>query len=76
MWETLAALPLVVDGYVVERLEREPSFGHDRGTDLVRLQGRGETGLGEDITILMPEGSAAPELPLAGEWTFPPIDSA
>ena len=70
MWEALAELPLVVDGYALQRLQGEPAFGHDRGTDLVRLQGGGETGLGEDITTYLPEGSAAPELPLAGEWTL------
>ena len=70
MWEALAELPLVVEGYALQRLQGEPAFGHDRGTDLVRLQGGGETGLGEDITTYLPEGSAAPELPLAGEWTL------
>jgi L-alanine-DL-glutamate epimerase-like enolase superfamily enzyme len=70
VWEALAELPLVVDGYALQRLQGEPAFGHDRGTDLVRLQGGGETGLGEDITTYLPEGSAAPELPLAGEWTL------
>ena len=70
MWEALAELPLVVDGYALQRLQGEPAFGRDRGTDLVRLQGGGETGLGEDITTYLPEGSAAPELSLAGEWTL------
>jgi len=70
VWEALAELPLVVEGYALQRLQGEPAFGHDRGTDLVRLQGGGETGLGEDITTYLPEGSAAPELPLAGEWTL------
>jgi len=70
VWEALAELPLVVDGYALQRLQGEPAFGHDRGTDLVRLQGGGKTGLGEDITTYLPEGSAAPELPLAGEWTL------
>ena len=70
MWEALAELPLVVEGYALQRLQGEPAFGHDRGTDLVRLQGGGKTGLGEDITTYLPEGSAAPELPLAGEWTL------
>jgi L-alanine-DL-glutamate epimerase-like enolase superfamily enzyme len=70
VWEALAELPLVVEGYALQRLQGEPAFGHDRGTDLVRLQGGGETGLGEDITTYLPEGSAAPELPLTGEWTL------
>jgi hypothetical protein len=70
VWEALADLPLVVDGYELARVEAEPAFGHNRGTDLVRLKGLGELGLGEDITTYLPEGSAAPPLPLAGEWTL------
>jgi len=70
MWSRLADLPLVVESYEATRLTAEPAFGRDRATDLLRLHGAGEEGLGEDVTPLMPEGSAAPELPLAGEWTL------
>jgi hypothetical protein len=70
VWSRLAELPLLVEDYSLERLERPPAFGHDRGTDLVRLAGGGEEGLGEDITTYIPEGTAAPRLELAGEWTL------
>jgi hypothetical protein len=70
MWSRLAELELVVEDYSVERLERPPAFGHDRGTDLIRLAGGGQEGLGEDITTYLPEGTAAPRLVLAGEWTL------
>jgi hypothetical protein len=70
MWSRLAPLPLVVEGYDLERLERPEAFERARGTDLVRLRGAGAEGLGEDITALLPKGSAAPPLELAGEWTL------
>src|SRR3954451_16349764 len=70
MWSRLADLPLVIEDYGVERLERSPAFGHDRGTDLLRLRGDREEVLGEDITVYLPEGTAAPRLELAGEWTL------
>jgi L-alanine-DL-glutamate epimerase-like enolase superfamily enzyme len=70
MWSRLAELPLVVEDYATSSLTAEPSFGHDRRTELVRLIGGGEEGVGEDITALMPKSSAAPRLDLAGEWTL------
>jgi hypothetical protein len=70
MWSRLAELPLVVDDHAHERLERPPAFGRQRGTDLIRLAGGGEEGLGEDITVYLPEGTAAPPLELAGQWTL------
>jgi L-alanine-DL-glutamate epimerase-like enolase superfamily enzyme len=70
MWSRLASLPLVVAGYELERLEASAAFGRERGTDLIRLRGADAEGLGEDITTHLPEGTAAPVLELAGEWTL------
>jgi L-alanine-DL-glutamate epimerase-like enolase superfamily enzyme len=70
MWARLAELPLVIERYDSTRLEAAPAYGHDRGTDLLRLYGGGEEGLGEDITTYLPQFSAAPRLPLAGEWSL------
>jgi L-alanine-DL-glutamate epimerase-like enolase superfamily enzyme len=70
MWARLAELPVVVEGYDSRRLEAAPAHGHERGTDLLRLYGGGEEGLGEDITTYLPERSATPPLPLAGEWSL------
>jgi L-alanine-DL-glutamate epimerase-like enolase superfamily enzyme len=70
MWSRLAELPLLVEDYEVSRLEAPAAFGHDRATDQVRLVGGGTDGLAEDITAYMPEGSRAPTLELAGEWTL------
>lgn len=68
LWPRIADLPLVVEGVVYERLDPGPGFGDAHPTRLVRLQGRGADGLGEDITLFM-EG-AEPDLPLAGDWTL------
>ncbi|MBE2315503.1 hypothetical protein DVA67_005920 [Solirubrobacter sp. CPCC 204708] len=68
MFERLASLPLEIEGYTLERLT-----GGERVTTLLRLQGRGEEGFGEDL-LQMP-GEADPievpaDLPLAGSWTL------
>jgi L-alanine-DL-glutamate epimerase-like enolase superfamily enzyme len=74
IWERLAGLSLVVDGYSLERLEAEPLYGYERTTTQIRLSGAGEVGIGEDVTA--PGEShdalhaAGPVLPLAGEWTL------
>lgn len=73
LWTRIADLPLVVESHAVERLAAPAPA--DRVTYLVRLRGRGAEGLGEDVggTMLDADGAflaAAPELPLAGEWTL------
>jgi L-alanine-DL-glutamate epimerase-like enolase superfamily enzyme len=75
LWERLAPLPLVVDGYALERLDAESlSYGFERVTTQFRLSGAGEEGVGEDVG-LFDEGAASlhaagPYLDLAGEWTL------
>ena len=49
-YDTVADLPLVVDGYALDGLERVVSSDFTRRTTLVSLHGRGETGVGEDVT--------------------------
>jgi L-alanine-DL-glutamate epimerase-like enolase superfamily enzyme len=69
MWARLAGLPLVVDGYTLDWLEEG-----ERITTLVRLQGGGHEGVGEDIAPFRENHealhAAGPSLPLAGEWTL------
>jgi L-alanine-DL-glutamate epimerase-like enolase superfamily enzyme len=69
----LADLPLAVDGYAFEGLERTVSSGFERLSTIVRLHGGGEEGLGEDVTYDAEEHRTqlvrGPELDLAGEWT-------
>src|SRR5205823_12739429 len=49
-WEALAALPLRIEGYALEGLETQPRPEFVRKTTVIRLRGRGEEGLGEDVT--------------------------
>jgi hypothetical protein len=74
IWERLAGLSLVVEGYSLERLEGEPLYGYERTTTQVRLSGAGELGIGEDVTAPAESHdalhAAGPVLPLAGEWTL------
>jgi L-alanine-DL-glutamate epimerase-like enolase superfamily enzyme len=70
----LAELPLEIELYELEGLERELSKEFTRYTTLVKLRGGGEEGIGEDVTY---EGldhvalrDAGPTLPLAGSHTL------
>ncbi len=46
----LAGLPLEVDGYDLEGLERDVSSDFTRLSTLIHLRGRGQDGVGEDVT--------------------------
>jgi L-alanine-DL-glutamate epimerase-like enolase superfamily enzyme len=72
--ERLAALPLRIDGYELQGLERAVSSAFTRRSTVIVLRGGGEEGLGEDVTYdavdheaLQAAGSG---LPLAGDWTL------
>jgi L-alanine-DL-glutamate epimerase-like enolase superfamily enzyme len=73
-WERLADLPLEITGYELAPLHALVSSEFERKTTLIRLQGGGEVGIGEDVTydgvdqeILQ---AAGPALPLAGRFTL------
>jgi hypothetical protein len=73
-YDGIANLPVRIDGYELDGLSRIVSSGFERLSTVIRLQGAGEEGAGEDVTyeadehrILQQRG---PELPLAGDWTF------
>jgi hypothetical protein len=73
LWQRLADLPLVVDGYTLETLALDlPHF--TRKTTVVRLQGRGEEGVGEDVGYDADShdavAAAGPVQPLAGPFTL------
>ncbi len=70
----IADLPLEVDSYALEGLERDVSSDFTRLTTLIRLGGGGHEGVGEDVTY---EGldhvalqDAGPAQPLAGSHTI------
>jgi L-alanine-DL-glutamate epimerase-like enolase superfamily enzyme len=70
----LAGLPLQVDSYELERLERPVTRGFTRVSTVVHLHGDGQEGLGEDVTWYTEhhdrEQAAGAVLPLAGSWTL------
>jgi L-alanine-DL-glutamate epimerase-like enolase superfamily enzyme len=72
--ERLAALPLRVEGYALEGLQRDVSSAFTRVSTVIHLHGGGEEGTGEDVTydavdheLQLAAGTA---LPLAGDWTL------
>lgn len=71
---SLGGLPLEVDSYGLERLERPVTRGFTRVTTVVHLSGGGAEGLGEDVTWYPEhhdrEQAAGAVLPLAGSWTL------
>ena len=73
-YDRLADLPLAVEGYGLDGLARTVSSGFERLTTVVRLQGGGEEGLGEDVTYDADEHreqlARGPSLDLSGEWTL------
>ena len=70
----LAALPLRIEGYALERLQRDVSSAFTRVSTLIRLHGGGEEGIGEDVTYDAVDHdrlqAAGPVQPLAGKWTL------
>ena len=72
--ERLADLPLRIESYTLERLQRDVSSAFTRVSTLIRLRGEGEEGIGEDVTYDAVDHdalqAAGPVLELAGEWTL------
>jgi L-alanine-DL-glutamate epimerase-like enolase superfamily enzyme len=72
-YDLLADLPVRIDGYDLEALER-PSPQFNRRTTVFHLRGAGETGVGEDVTYgeeeQLRQQEAGPVLDLAGEHTL------
>jgi hypothetical protein len=48
--ERLADLPLRIEGYALERLQRDVSSAFTRISTVIRMHGAGEEGVGEDVT--------------------------
>jgi hypothetical protein len=73
-YDRVADLPLTIDGYALEGLAKTVSSGFERFTTVIRLQGGGEEGVGEDVNyegaLQLAQQEHGPVLPLAGEWTF------
>jgi len=73
-YDSLAHLPLEIEGYAVDGLALTVSSGFERLTTLVRLRGNGEEGIGEDVTYdpddQRRQQELGPALALAGSWTL------
>jgi hypothetical protein len=80
LWKRFAGVPLDVESYELERLERPVTRGFTRVTTVVHLRGAGEEGLGEDVTWFTEahdrEQAAGPVLPLQGSWTLQTFSEA
>jgi L-alanine-DL-glutamate epimerase-like enolase superfamily enzyme len=72
-WDRLADLPVVIEGYALERLQRDVSSAFTRVSTVIRLKGAGTDGVGEDVSYDADDQdalqAAGPSLPLAGTWT-------
>ncbi len=73
-WEALAELPLEVEGYALDALQESVSSDFERKSTVIRLQGAGHEGVGEDVTydavdqeVLQRAGAVQP---LAGRHTI------
>src|SRR4051812_12567429 len=75
LWSRVADLPLEIEDYALERLERDVPSDFTRVSTVLRLRGGdGHEGLGEDVSY-DPEDQhalqeAGPIQPLAGSWTL------
>ena len=72
-YDLVAGLPVEIDAYELERLELAVSSDFTRVTTVVRLQGGGEEGVGEDVTYEGADHDRLQQLPsgaldLAGSW--------
>jgi L-alanine-DL-glutamate epimerase-like enolase superfamily enzyme len=72
-YDLLADLPLEIDSYALEGLERDVSSDFTRLSTVIRLRGGGHEGVGEDVTYEALDHvafqDAGPTLPLAGSHT-------
>jgi L-alanine-DL-glutamate epimerase-like enolase superfamily enzyme len=72
--DAIGRLPLRIDGYELERLQRDVSSDFTRVSTHIKLHGGGEEGVGEDVTydaedqdVLQEAGAVQP---LEGTWTI------
>jgi L-alanine-DL-glutamate epimerase-like enolase superfamily enzyme len=74
LWKRIADLPLEIEDYALERLQRDVSSAFTRVSTVLRFSGDGHEGLGEDVGYDADDQAAlqdaGPSLPLAGHWTL------
>jgi L-alanine-DL-glutamate epimerase-like enolase superfamily enzyme len=73
-YELVADLPVRIDGYSLEALQRDVTSDFTRKSTVIRLSGEAEDGVGEDVIYDAVDHEVAqktgPSLPLAGAWTI------
>jgi hypothetical protein len=74
-YDALEGLPLTIESYTLENLERDVSSGFRRRSTVIHLVGAEREGVGEDVTYAAEDheafqGEAGRSLPLAGEHTI------
>ena len=73
-YDRIAELPLTVESYALKGLESVVSSGFTRRTTVIRLAGKGQDGIGEDVTYSEQDQlafqEAGPALPLEGDFTL------
>jgi hypothetical protein len=70
LYDAVAELPLEIESHALDRLELQVSPEFARVTTLVRLSGRAEEGVGEDVTYTAGDHPPPADLPLAGSYTL------
>jgi L-alanine-DL-glutamate epimerase-like enolase superfamily enzyme len=74
LWEKVADLPLEIEDYALERLQRDVSSDFTRVSTVLRFRGDGHEGLGEDVSYEIADQdalqAAGATQPLAGTWTL------
>jgi L-alanine-DL-glutamate epimerase-like enolase superfamily enzyme len=71
LFDTIADLPVAIDGYEIERTSLDVSTGFTRVTTTVVMNGKGLQGRGEDVTYTAADHDGFPEgLPVAGAHTL------
>ncbi|MEA2424398.1 MAG: hypothetical protein QOH13_808, partial [Thermoleophilaceae bacterium] len=73
-WDKVAEIPLIVEEYALEGLERDVSSDFTRLSTVIRIRGGGQEGIGEDVTYDALDNFglhvAGPFHDLAGEHTI------
>ena len=73
-FDSVGDLPLVIESYRLEGLQVQASHDFTRLTTVIRLEGGGHEGVGEDVTYSSDDHAAlqaeGPTLPLAGSHTL------
>jgi hypothetical protein len=68
LYDAVAGLPLEIESIELERLTLRVSDDFTRVTTVVHLRGRGEEGIGEDVTYAADEHDDPPVAPVERAW--------